>query len=100
MAPTRGIAARDPAATKAAILAATLEYLDEVGESGIRVAAVASRAGVTTGAIYGHFNSREGLLAAAQLEYLRGQLSFIRTDFDAAHTDQEAAAQSRGPACV
>ena len=66
-------APRDPEATRAAILNATRDMISERGESGVRVAEVAARAGVTTGAIYGHFESREGLLVAAHMVYLRAQ---------------------------
>jgi len=56
---------RNPAATRRALLDATLSLLAERGESGIRVTEVARRAGTTTGAIYSHFRDRAELLAAA-----------------------------------
>lgn len=50
-----------------AILAVTVEMLESVGESGVRVGAIADAAGVGIGLINYHFGSRDGLLAAAQL---------------------------------
>jgi AcrR family transcriptional regulator len=66
---------RNPAATRRALLDATLSLLAERGESGVRVTEVARRAGTTTGAIYSHFRDRAELLAAAYVEKFRGELS-------------------------
>lgn len=54
-----------------AILDAAIEVLDEVGGINLRVSEVARRSSTTTGALYSHFQDREGLLTAAHLERLR-----------------------------
>jgi AcrR family transcriptional regulator len=83
---------RDPERTRTAILDATLQALDEHGEVGVRVAKIAEVAGVTTGAVYAHFRSRDGLIAAAQVHYLRQQYVHYMDSFDSVHaTDIEAA---------
>jgi AcrR family transcriptional regulator len=64
----------DRSATQRAVLAATLELIDEGGEPAVRVAEVARRAGVTTGAIYSNFDSREGLIAAAHVAHMEREL--------------------------
>ena len=66
---------RNPAATRRALLDATLSLLAERGESGIRVTEVARRAGTTTGAIYSHFRDRAELLAAAYIDKFEGELT-------------------------
>ena len=53
-----------------AIIASTIEVLDELGPINLTVAEVARRAGCTTGALYSHFENREGLLTAAYLAKL------------------------------
>lgn len=63
-------AGRDPEATRMAILQATQAMMAVAGDSGVRVAKVAREAGVTTGAIYNQFESREGLIAAALADHL------------------------------
>ena len=86
---------RNPAATRRALLDATLSLLAERGESGIRVTEVARRAGTTTGAIYSHFRDRAELLAAAYIDKFEGELT---NDMDALEavlasaTDAESAA--------
>ncbi|MGZ8734053.1 MAG: TetR/AcrR family transcriptional regulator [Acidimicrobiia bacterium] len=66
---------RNPAATRRALLDATLSLLAERGESGVRVTEVARRAGTTTGAIYSHFRDRAELLAAAYVDKFEGELT-------------------------
>jgi AcrR family transcriptional regulator len=84
---------RDPERTRSAILDATLAAIAEHGEPGVRVARIAAAAGVTTGALYGHFQSRDGLIAAAQIHYLGLQYTHYMEAFDFAHAvNQEAAA--------
>jgi len=59
----------DPEAdTRTRILDATLRLLSESGEAALRVSTVAERAGLSTGAIYGLFASRESLIASAYVE--------------------------------
>jgi AcrR family transcriptional regulator len=69
--PADAAALRDPEATRLAILRATQAMIDSAGDSGVRVAHVARTAGVTTGAIYNLFDSREGLIAAALADSLQ-----------------------------
>jgi AcrR family transcriptional regulator len=86
---------RNPAATRRALLDATLSLLAERGESGVRVTEVARRAGTTTGAIYSHFRDRAELLAAAYIDKFEGE---VVNDIDALEavlvsaTDVESAA--------
>lgn len=51
--------------TRARILNAAVEGLTEGGLDEVRVARVAARAGVSTASVHYHFETREGLLAAA-----------------------------------
>lgn len=60
MVPTR---AESAASTRAALLRAASELLDEGGPEAVTVRAVGARAGVSRGAPYGHFADKEGLLA-------------------------------------
>ncbi|MEB3023171.1 TetR/AcrR family transcriptional regulator [[Mycobacterium] crassicus] len=53
------------AETRHALLDATLDALDEVGFKGTTTTEVARRAGVSVGALQGHFPSKIGLLTAA-----------------------------------
>lgn len=86
---------RNPAATRRALLDATLSLLAERGETGVRVTEVARRAGTTTGAIYSHFRDRAELLAAAYIDKFEGEVAH---DIDALEgaldsaTDAETAA--------
>jgi AcrR family transcriptional regulator len=58
-------AAAEPRASRDRLVAATLAILDEEGYRRLRVADVARRAGLTTGAIYGIFRTKHALVAAA-----------------------------------
>lgn len=51
--------------TRAALVAATVELLGETGLSGCATKAVARRAGVSQGALFRHFPTKNQLLAAA-----------------------------------
>lgn len=62
---TSAVRAERAAASRDAVIAAASELFAERGYEGVRVQDVASRAGVTTGTIYGHFPGRSELLAAA-----------------------------------
>jgi AcrR family transcriptional regulator len=57
--------------TRERVLSATIAILEESGEAGLRLAAVADRAGLSTGAIYATFSSREALIATANVERIR-----------------------------
>lgn len=51
--------------TRQAIIEAAHQLLVERGNAGVKVRSVAMRVGVTTGALYGYFNTREDLVSAA-----------------------------------
>ena len=57
--------------TRERIVAATISILEEGCEPGLRLSAVADRAGLSTGAIYAAFSSREALIATANVERIR-----------------------------
>lgn len=57
--------AGDGSSTTDRLLAATLAVLDEHGYRGAKLAEIARRARLTTGAIYAHYGSKEALLNAA-----------------------------------
>jgi AcrR family transcriptional regulator len=54
--------------TDEAILACTIDIIEEHGEAGVRIADITERTGVSISSIYHFFNDREGLIAAAQVE--------------------------------
>ena len=64
MAETRTRRARDPAATRAAILEASCTLLAKDGPEGISLSSVAKLAGVNRGTAYQHFETREKLIGA------------------------------------
>lgn len=64
--------ARTSTDTRAALLEAAIEIIEESGESGFRIDAVLERVGVASTAIYHHFGSRDDLIDSANAErYLR-----------------------------
>ncbi|MFM8894474.1 MAG: TetR/AcrR family transcriptional regulator, partial [Actinomycetales bacterium] len=64
--------ARTATDTRAALLEAAIDIIEESGESGFRIDAVLSRVGVASTAIYHHFGSRDDLIDSANAErYLR-----------------------------
>ena len=64
--------ARSTRDTRAALLEAAIEIIEESGESGFRIDAVLDRVGVASTAIYHHFGSRDDLVDSANAErYLR-----------------------------
>jgi len=58
------------AATRSAIMTATIELLVEHGHANITMEDIASRANVTRGAVHHHFETREDLWAATQRELM------------------------------
>lgn len=56
--------------TRRDLLAATMKVLSLRGYAGARVSEIAAEAGVTSGAIYKHFASKDDLLTAAVLEHM------------------------------
>ncbi|MFD4139771.1 MULTISPECIES: ScbR family autoregulator-binding transcription factor [unclassified Streptomyces] len=65
--------------TREALLRAAAEVFDEVGYSGASITKIMDRAGLTAGAVYFHFKSKEGLARAvineqaADLKFPQGQ---------------------------
>ncbi len=56
--------------TRRDLLAATMSVISQRGCGGARISGIAAEAGVTSGAIYKHFPSKDDLLLAAILEHL------------------------------
>lgn len=61
--------------TRRDLLAATMKVLSLRGYAGARVSEIAAEAGVTSGAIYKHFASKDELLTAAVLEHMPAVVS-------------------------
>src|SRR5438067_2319933 len=61
----RGARRRSAQATRDKLLLAAVELFAEQGYAGVRVRHIAARAGVTTGAIYAHYDDVASLLADA-----------------------------------
>lgn len=69
----------DPVQTRAMIIAAGLKLFERDGFSGTSVKGIADEAGVTKGAFYHHFESKEDLLLLIHHDYIDYQLSVIET---------------------
>lgn len=67
-----------------ALVTETVRVLETEGESGVRVAEICERVGVSYGTVYHHFGDREGLIRAAQFARLRAQPGQDITAFAAA----------------
>jgi AcrR family transcriptional regulator len=75
-------------ATRAKLLAATTALLIEHGYAGTTVGRVCKRAGVSSGGLFAHFDSKAELVAAAAAEILRRSREDAVADFLATeHTD-------------
>jgi AcrR family transcriptional regulator len=61
--------------TRARLLEAAAQVYSRRGFAGATLEEVASEAGFTKGAVYGHFGSKENLLLALVEEYLAGQVA-------------------------
>ncbi len=70
------------AETRARLLQAAAEVYARHGFGGATLDQVAARAGLTKGAVYDHFGSKENLLIALVEEYLAGQIAEQLTLFD------------------
>lgn len=66
------------------ILEVAASLIGEVGESGLRIEEVMSRAGVQAPVIYRHFGSREGLVQSAHLSRYIGSVAVGANEFAAA----------------
>lgn len=68
--------------TRERLIAATLEIIDEKGESAVKVGDVVERAGTTTGSLYWFFRDRQHLINAAladqYVQHMRGVLEQVR----------------------
>jgi len=69
-------------ATVRKLLDATIEALAEVGYARASVSEICSRAGVSHGAVFCHFDSRQELIAAAAEEIGRRQVARARAEFE------------------
>jgi AcrR family transcriptional regulator len=78
--------AESAAATRSALVRAASELLDEGGPDAVTLRAVGARAGVSRGAPYGHFESKERLLthlAIRTWDELAERVERLRSDADA-----------------
>lgn len=57
------------------ILRAALTSLEQGGEQSVRIRDITDALGVSVGAIYHHFGSREGLIVAARIEQFNGAMT-------------------------
>jgi AcrR family transcriptional regulator len=77
------------AQTRARLLHAAAEVYASQGFGGATLDEVAARAGLTKGAVYDHFGSKENLLLALMEEYLAGQVAAQLMLFDRERTSAE-----------
>ena len=77
-------------ATRARLLAVAVAALEHGGEQNIKVRDMANALGVSIGAVYHHFENREGLIVAARIAQFDGLLAAdveaVRDLIDRAHT--------------
>jgi AcrR family transcriptional regulator len=76
----------NPEQTRAAIVDAALKLFEAAGYHGTAVGEIASTAGITKGAFYHHFNSKEELLQLIHDEYSAYQVESINAALQ--HSDQ------------
>lgn len=77
------------AETRSRLLSAAADLFAEHGVDGVSVDAVAVAAGRTSGAVYAHFGSKQGLLVALLDEWRHSLVAVIAEAFDEAHTLDE-----------
>ncbi len=77
-------------ATVGKLLDGTIEALADVGYARTSVSEICSRAGVSHGAVFCHFDSRLDLIAAAAEEIGRRQVAGVRAEFESAGKGDEA----------
>jgi len=86
---------RGSESTRAAIVEAARQLLTERGEAGVKVRSVCQRVGMTTGALYGYFPTREHLISAAYASELTRSIAAFADAFnDAPGGDSGAVDQS------
>jgi len=81
--------AETAAATRGALVQAAAQLLDEGGPEAVTLREVGSRAGVSRGAPYGHFESKERLLAQLAVDawdLLADRVEALRADADLSST--------------
>lgn len=84
------------AETRTRLLSAAADLLAEHGVDGVSVDAVADAAGRTSGAVYAHFGSKQGMLVALLDEWRHSLVSVIAQAFEEAPTlDDRLAAVAR-----
>lgn len=80
-------------ATRAKLVAVAVEALERGGEQAIKVREIAAALGVSVGAVYHHFESREDLIVAARIfqfdGVISGDVEAIRTLVDECRTVDE-----------
>lgn len=79
--------------TRATILSATLEVLEEKGEAQFSTRSVCAIAKVSAPTLYHHFGSADGLLSAAMTEAFA---QFLRSKIAAVQSDDPATALREG----
>jgi AcrR family transcriptional regulator len=87
----------DPApSARDRIIEATIDILGESGEARLRLSAVAERAGLSTGAIYGAFTSRQALIATANVARIRRwTVEAVRASADGSTSDARQAERAQ-----
>jgi TetR/AcrR family transcriptional repressor of nem operon len=85
------VSAEKKAENRAAILAVAGRLLREKGPSGLGVAEVMAGAGMTHGGFYGHFRSREDLVAEALARAMADATAYLATGLEAGGMDGFAA---------
>ncbi len=90
MAPTRRTQDERRAETRARLLSATIECLEELGYAGATTRRIAERADVSVGAVTHHFPYRVDLVAAAVEELVRRRLLVMREALDELPDDRQA----------
>lgn len=81
-APTRRSHEARKAETRARLLEAAAALLAERGVDGLSVDAVATEAGRTSGAVYAHFGSKQGMLLALLDEWRHSLLAVVAAEFE------------------
>lgn len=76
------------AETRAALVAAAAELFADQGFDAVSVDAVSAAAGRTSGAVYDHFGSKQGLLLAVLDNWAQSLVSLLAAEFDhSSHLD-------------
>lgn len=98
--PVRRTQAERSAATVAALVDATIETIADLGYHRASLGEICTRAGVSKGGLFRHFDSRLDLVVAAASEVGRRHLDGFRSLGDASIEDQLVFARSRSRARI